>query len=103
MRWLLLAMLAGCSLTFNFNATHYQCGAHGECPSGQSCVQDVCVAGPTGDAGDDATDAMIDGAGPSLRCGTLYSLHDTFDTASPLCTRGPTAARARLSPAAGSS
>lgn len=83
-RLLLLATLAGCSLSFNYNNTRYQCGANGECPSGQSCVQDVCVAGgTTGDAGTDG-DAAPDGAGPSLRCGTLYSFHDTFDSASPL-------------------
>jgi len=79
----LLVMLGGCSLTFNFANTHYQCGPNGECPNGQSCVQDVCVAGSSmGDAGDD--DAMPDGSGPALRCGTLYTIHDSFDAASPL-------------------
>lgn len=99
MRCALLAMLAGCSLHFNFDNTHYQCGPEGGCPSGQSCVQDVCVAGGQGgDAGGDTGDAMTDAAGPALRCGTLYSMHETFDTVSPIWTSfsdgGPTTALA---------
>lgn len=95
MRCVLLTMLAGCSINPNFANTHYKCGANGACPSGQSCMQGVCVAGGPADAG---SDAMGDGSGSSLRCGTVYTLHDTFDTASPLwfswSDGGPTAALA---------
>jgi hypothetical protein len=42
----------------------------------------MCTSPETADAGADATDAS-DGAVSTLRCGTLLSLHDTFDAATP--------------------
>src|ERR1043165_8003394 len=40
---LVIAALAGCSLSVDYTGTYYRCGDHGECPDGYLCKQDVCI------------------------------------------------------------
>jgi hypothetical protein len=86
----LTAALAGCSFRASYDGTHYQCGVGGTCPSGQVCVQDVCVAGADVDAPPGTADAPpgTADAPPGTpdapvalgQCGTVSVLHDDFST-----------------------
>src|SRR5215471_4104995 len=83
---LLFVSAAACSFHATYEGTHYQCGAGGTCPSGQICVQNVCIEGTDvdGSLGGDAPtapDAGTSDAAP-LRapCGALTALRDDFST-----------------------
>jgi hypothetical protein len=81
-----IALLAACSLKFDYSSTQYQCGPAGECPPGQSCHAGFCRATSAEDAGGDGDvdgDAAPDGPGATGRCGTLALLRDSFDAATP--------------------
>ncbi len=81
-----ITLLAGCGFKASYDGTHYQCGADGSCPSGQTCVADVCVIGESPDAhvGVDAPpgtpDAPSDAALAQGLCGSLALLRDDFAT-----------------------
>jgi hypothetical protein len=80
--WWIAATLAGCSFKPAFDGTHYRCAADGTCPTGQTCVADVCVIGESPDAqvGADAPAGAPDAAVSQGRCGTLALLRDDFMT-----------------------
>jgi hypothetical protein len=61
----LWATLAGCGFDASYGGGHFKC-SDGQCPSGLTCVADLCVA-PV-DAGLDATDAAIDARLAALTC-----------------------------------
>ena len=59
-----LLLVAGCQVSVDYTGTAYQCGPHGECPGGYSCVEDRCVA----DAPQGTTCAAAVAAGASHTC-----------------------------------
>jgi hypothetical protein len=88
MRLALFALgAAACSFHASYDGTHYQCGAGGTCPSGQICVQNVCIEGTDVDgalggdaplgAADASPDAVVMVKAP---CGATTALRDDFST-----------------------
>jgi hypothetical protein len=85
----LSTVLAGCSFQASYDGTHYQCGANGACPSGQTCFMNVCIAGADvdgppggvdGPPGPDAPPGTPDAPLGTGRCGTVSTLRDDFST-----------------------
>jgi hypothetical protein len=83
-------VLAGCSFHASYGGTHYECGVGGTCPSGQVCVQNVCIEGGDVDAPPGSADAppgtpdappgTPDAPLGTPRCGTLDVMQDDFST-----------------------
>jgi hypothetical protein len=79
---LILVAAGGCSFRPTYDGTHYRCGDEDSCPSGQTCIANVCVPAPTPDGGSGTgtgngpPDAMQTPPG----CGALDLLRDDFQT-----------------------
>lgn len=70
-------LLCGCFIDIDFGGTGYQC-TDGVCPTGFTCINEMCVENGGGDDGGTGTDAGGDAGNPAS-CGGAAALGYSFD------------------------